>query len=89
MKHTFIFWLQTLATLFLVIVFLINIVELVELYILCKPKEKCWWKFGSVMMIIGILYFIFYSFIWKKCIHVVQRYIYNNLAFMKKMPFLL
>lgn len=89
MKHQFIFWLRTLATLFFVIIFLINIVELVELYILCKPKEECWWKFLIVMTIIGILYFIFYSFIWKKCVHTVQRYIYNNLSFLKKMPFVL
>ncbi len=81
--------LQILATVIFMIIFLINIEELVELHILNKPKHKCWFKFMFIMSVLGIVYFIFYSYIWRTCAQYIQKHIYNHLSLSNNMPYVL
>lgn len=82
-------WLKNIVTILIVFIFLINTVEFVEICLLSQPKEKCWIKFGIIMITIGLLFYIFYSFIWRKCLHIFQKSLYNTLSLHKKTPFLL
>ena len=80
MKHTIISCLQQIVIIIIVIVFLIKISDHVEKYLLSKPKEECWLKFLFILFVIGFLYYLFYSFLWQKCIRYVQKSLYRSMS---------
>jgi hypothetical protein len=65
--------IKIISSLLLTLLFLIDIVEFVELYILCKPKEKCWPLFIGIMALCGLACFAFYTFIWQACVKHAQK----------------
>lgn len=80
MKHTIISCLQQIVIVIIVIVFLIRISDSVEKYLLSKPKEECWLKFFFILTIIGLLYYLFYSCLWQKCLRYVQQSLYSFMS---------
>lgn len=80
MKHIVISCLQQIVIVIIVIVFLIRISDSVEKYLLSKPKEECWIKFFFILSIIGLLYYLFYSFLWQKCLRYVQNTLYSSMS---------
>lgn len=80
-------WLQRILILIIVILFLIKISDNVENFIIYKFKEKCWIKFLCILFIIGIIYYLFYTLLWQKCIHYIQKNVYNYFAI--SMPFII
>ena len=83
------YWISNIATFLIVITFLLNITEFVENCILSQPKEECWLKFIIIMSIVGILFLLFYFFIWKKCLQSIQNSLYNVFNIHKTMPYIL
>lgn len=80
MKHIVISCLQQIVIVIIVIVFLIRISDSVEKYLLSKPKEECWIKFFFILSIIGLLYYLFYSLLWQKCLRYVQKSLYSSMS---------
>lgn len=78
MKHHITRGLKNIALVLLTIVFIINISEFIELYILCKPKENCWLLFGCILTCCAILYFILYKYIWSRCVGYIHGTIFKS-----------
>lgn len=80
-------WLQKILILIIVVLFLIKISDNVENFIIYNFKEKCWIKFLCILFIIGIIYYLFYTLLWQRCVRYVQKHVYNYFAI--SMPFII
>jgi len=78
MKKERIIWLLQIISLIIVtITFALSVESFIETRVIGKSKHECWYTFISVMIFIGIVYFLFQKFIWKKCVSYAQKEFFN------------
>lgn len=87
MKDIISTWLQRILILIIVIIFLLKISDSVEKYIFKTPSDKCWFTFFMVLLIIGIIYYLFYTMFWQRCVRFVQKCMFNYFSI--KLPYII
>lgn len=87
MKEVISTWLQRILILIIVLLFLVKISDNVEKYIFKSPSEKCWYTFFTILFIIGVIYYFFYTMFWQRCVRYVQKCIFNY--FSVKLPYII
>lgn len=87
MKEVISTWLQRILILMIVLLFLVKISDSVEKYIFKSPSEKCWVTFLTVLLFIGVMYYLFYTMFWQRCVRYVQKCMFNY--FSVKLPYII